>query len=162
MNNVLRIALLLGFFATATALVAQQSDPELLIPGSDLVAWSYMQNPQPVPPATPAPNTAPEPRPETPAPREQAPTAGQPDQAGQQPAAEPSAQGQPSEPAAQTFTGTVSKSGTNYVLKVSDTTTYQLDDQDKAKQFEGQHVRVTGALDPGSNLIHVQQIEPLT
>ncbi|MGH9398306.1 MAG: DUF5818 domain-containing protein [Terriglobia bacterium] len=36
--------------------------------------------------------------------------------------------------------------------------TYQLDDQDQAKQFAGQRVRVTGAYDPSTQTIHVEHI----
>ena len=132
-------------------------------PGADLIAWSEMQSPEPVPPAqepsaTPQAAPQPEPRPETPAPQTQAPAQIQPSQ----PVGTGQAQGETTEPAAQTFTGTIGKDGDNYVLKVSDTTSYKLDDQDQAKTFSGQRVRVLGALDNASNLIHVQKIESLT
>lgn len=58
-------------------------------------------------------------------------------------------------------TGSISKEGDTYVLKVSDTTSYKLDDQQKAKQYNGQKVRVTGEVDLNTNQIHVQKIEPL-
>ena len=48
------------------------------------------------------------------------------------------------------------------MLKVQESTAYQLDDQDKAKEFDGQKVRVKGLLSRDSNMIHVQKIEPLT
>jgi hypothetical protein len=64
-------------------------------------------------------------------------------------------------PTAHTVTGSISKEGDTYVLKVSDTTSYKLDDQAKAKQFNGQKVRVTGEVDLNTNQIHVQKIEPL-
>jgi uncharacterized protein YdeI (BOF family) len=64
-------------------------------------------------------------------------------------------------PAVHTVTGSISKDGDSYVLKVSDTTSYKLDDQDKAKQYDGQKVRVTGEVDLNTNQIHVQKIEPL-
>ena len=60
-----------------------------------------------------------------------------------------------------TVTGSISKDGDSYVLKVSDTTSYKLDDQAKAKEFDGQKVRVTGEVDLNRNFIHVQKIEPL-
>lgn len=61
----------------------------------------------------------------------------------------------------QTFTGKVMKSGSKYVLKDDATrTSYTLDDQDRAKQFEGKSVKVTGKLDPASNTIVVASIEP--
>jgi hypothetical protein len=63
------------------------------------------------------------------------------------------------QPAAQAFTGTIMKSGDNYVLKTADNMTYQLDDQARAKQFEGKQVQVTGSLDSSSQTIKVQDIK---
>ena len=161
MTRVLAAALLACFLFIIPSSYAQNSSPvgapmpaNTVKLGSDLVAWTEMQQPEPVQ-ANPTPQTAPEPRPETPAPRGQSPSA--------QPSGQPEAQagGPNAQPAAQTFSGTISKEGDNYVLKVSDTTSYKLDDQSQAKQFEGQKVRVIGALDSATNLIHVQKIEPL-
>lgn len=77
----------------------------------------------------------------------------------QDPASPPTAMSQESE--SQTFTGKIAKSGSKLVLKDSATkATYALDDQDKAKQFEGQTVKVTGKLDPQSRMIRVATIEP--
>jgi Protein of unknown function (DUF5818) len=60
----------------------------------------------------------------------------------------------------QTFTGTISKSGDQYVLQGgSSTASYQLDDQQTASKFAGKKVTVTGTLDAASNLIHVQGIQ---
>ena len=56
-----------------------------------------------------------------------------------------------------TFTGTISKSGDKFVL-VGEDSTYNLDDQEKAKAFEGKKVNVTGKLDKDSNTIHVSDI----
>ncbi|MGH9440066.1 MAG: DUF5818 domain-containing protein [Terriglobia bacterium] len=39
-------------------------------------------------------------------------------------------------------------------------TTYKLDDQAKAKQFNGQDVKVQGVLDASSNTIKVADIQP--
>ena len=77
----------------------------------------------------------------------------------QDPAGPPTAMPQASE--SQTFTGKIAKSGSKMVLKDSATkATYALDDQDKAKQFEGQTVKVTGRLDAQSKTIRVATIEP--
>jgi hypothetical protein len=76
-------------------------------------------------------------------------------------AAMPAIAAQDNAPSAHTVTGSISKDGDVYVLKVSDTTSYKLDDQEKAKQFNGQKVRVTGEVDLNTNQIHVQKIEPL-
>ena len=61
----------------------------------------------------------------------------------------------------QTFTGKIAKLGGKFVLKDSASkSTYALDDQDKAKQFEGQSVQVTGTLDAQSNTIRISSITP--
>lgn len=59
----------------------------------------------------------------------------------------------------QAFSGTVVKAGDKYVLKTSDAT-YQLDDQEKAQKFEGQQVKVNGALDKTTSTIHISDINP--
>ena len=59
------------------------------------------------------------------------------------------------------FTGTVVKAGGKYVLKTSDMN-YQLDDQEKAKQFVGQQVKVNGSLDSNTSMIHISDISPLS
>jgi hypothetical protein len=46
-----------------------------------------------------------------------------------------------------------------YVLK-TDTATYQLDDQAKAKRFSGKQVTVNGTLDQSSSTIKVSDIQP--
>jgi hypothetical protein len=58
-----------------------------------------------------------------------------------------------------TFTGTVVKAAGKYVLKTADMN-YQLDDQDKAKQFVGQQVKVNGTLDSSTSMIHISDISP--
>ena len=90
----------------------------------------------------------------------------------QDPASSPSsAQQQPdpaSPPAAmtqaqdtQTFVGKVAKAGGKYVLKdMTNKMTYMLDDQERAKAFEGKSVKVTGMLDTQTNTIRVAAIEP--
>ncbi len=127
-------------------------------PSGLLVAVSLLQSSGSNNPAQ-SPTGTPDPRPETPAPSPQSPgqTAPAPDAKG-----EAHAEGEVSDSTAQTFTGTISKEGPGYVLKVQESTAYQLDDQDKAKEFDGQKVRVKGVLSRDSNMIHVQKIEPLT
>jgi flagellar basal body-associated protein FliL len=58
---------------------------------------------------------------------------------------------------AQPITGTVVKEGDKYVLQSSGMS-YQLDDQEKAKKFEGQQVKVNGDLDKSTKTIHVSDI----
>ncbi len=67
---------------------------------------------------------------------------------------------QQQQPEVKTFMGKISKSGAKLVLE--DTAmngSYQLDDQKKAKEYEGMNVRVTGTLDAQNNIIHVSSIE---
>jgi hypothetical protein len=61
--------------------------------------------------------------------------------------------------ASSTFTGTVVKNGEQYMLRDSTGQIYGLDDSDKAKQFEGKTVKVTGQLDAQAKVIHVQDIQ---
>lgn len=59
------------------------------------------------------------------------------------------------------FTGVIVKSG--YQVVLMDTiskTSYQLDDQQKAREFVNKTVRVTGVLDPSTGTIRVGAIEP--
>src|SRR5579864_2319187 len=75
----------------------------------------------------------------------------------QQPQQQPGDQAQQQ----QTFTGKIAKADGKFVLENTDAkTSYTLDDQDKAKQFEGQNVKVTGTLDAQSKTIHVSDIQP--
>ena len=73
-------------------------------------------------------------------------------------------QDEPAEPAAQeaeaqTFTGQIMNHDGKYTLHGEDDETYQLDDQEKAKGFDGKNVKVTGTLDEESMTIHVKGIE---
>src|SRR5271169_4230919 len=79
----------------------------------------------------------------------------QPDPASQPPAMSQTTSGQ------QTFTGKVAKAGGKFVLKDdASKASYVLDDQDKAKQFEGQAVQVTGTLDAQAKTIRISSITP--
>jgi len=61
---------------------------------------------------------------------------------------------------AKTFMGRIVQMEGKYVLQESASkSTFQLDDQDKAKQFDGQSVKVTGTLDSATNTIHVTDIQ---
>jgi hypothetical protein len=62
---------------------------------------------------------------------------------------------------ARSFEGKIAKSGHELVLQESSTqTAYKLDDQDKAKQFEGKNVKVMATVDPSTNTLHVVDITP--
>ena len=64
-------------------------------------------------------------------------------------------------------TGTIVKSGSDFVLKDTQGTVYQLDAQEKAAPFENQSVKVTGKLEQAANenqtaMLHVDAIEPMS
>jgi hypothetical protein len=64
---------------------------------------------------------------------------------------------------AQTFAGTVVKAGGKLALRDSvSKTTYELDDQERAKQFDGQQVKVSGTLAAQTKTIHVSSMSPTT
>src|SRR5271156_5469244 len=66
-----------------------------------------------------------------------------------------------SQQAARSFDGKITKAGDKLVLQDASTqTNYQLDDQDKAKQFEGQSVKVMATMDPTTDTLHVVDISP--
>jgi Protein of unknown function (DUF5818) len=69
---------------------------------------------------------------------------------------------QDTEQKTKTFSGTILKNGDRFVL--SDRASkidYLLDDAQKASQFEGKKVKVTGTVDVASNTIHVSEIEEI-
>jgi Protein of unknown function (DUF5818) len=145
-----------GFvFCGAIAFAQEPAHPGQVF-SSDLVLWSYMQEPQQPEQDHPHQQPTPDPNPETqPAPN---PTPSQP---GPQHASPSSPQSPEKTSTAQTFTGTISKEADSYVLKISDSASYKLDAQDQVQPFEGKRVQVTGTLDSSINLIHVDKVEPL-
>jgi Protein of unknown function (DUF5818) len=148
--------LLIALVCVASLAVAQQK-PDRSPFSSDLVLWSYMQQPQQPEQDQPRQAPTPDPHPETqPA---QNPTPSQPSQPAQtSPATEPQRQAS----TAQTFTGTINKQGDNFLLQISETISYKLDNHQEVQQYEGKRVRVTGTLDASVNLIHVDKVEPLS
>jgi len=90
-------------------------------------------------PSQPPSQTSPSQQPGQTSPSQEAPTA-QPGQAA----------------GAQTFTGTIVKSGDKFVLQDTATgKTYDIDHQDIVGQHVGRKVRVTGTLDPDGKTIHI-------
>lgn len=143
-----------------TLAFGQQPPADTRLFSSDLVMWSYMQEPQPEPSQTrrpptpdPSPETQPQPNSTTPQPQRNPPAT---------PQQESSASDKSQTASAQSFTGTVSKEADSFILKVSQSISYKLDNQQQVQQYEGQRVRVTGTLDSSINLIHVEKVEPLT
>jgi hypothetical protein len=155
------IYLLLFVFAGFT--VAQQPSPSPTDPapatdsvvGTQLIAWSVMQEPRPV-------NQTPQPVP-PPESRSGQSQDSQPSQAQDQ---SPTPNQQQPDPgtaqAAQSLTGIVMKAAGKFVLQTADSTAYILDDQDKAKSYEGKRVKVTGTLDRPTGILHVSSIELLS
>ncbi|HEY4903719.1 MAG TPA: DUF5818 domain-containing protein [Candidatus Sulfotelmatobacter sp.] len=151
----------LAFFFASTFTLAQllpanpapgQSDGVI---GPQLIAWSALQKPEPVP-------QKPQPIP--------GPDQTQPSSKNQQPqdqSAQPSPQQQQPEPetqqtTSQSISGTIAKVNNKYVLQTSDSVTYQLDDQTTAGQYVGKHVKVTGTLDRKTGVLRVRSIELLS
>ena len=134
-------------FAQSSAKPAPGQNEHVL--GPQLIAWSEMQKPQPVP-QQPQPISAPDAKTDqsSPSPDSKAEPKGQ-----QQP--EPEAQ----QSTAQSVNGTIIKVGGKYVLQTPDNLAYQLDDQEKARQYEGKHVKVTGSLDRATGILHVKSVE---
>lgn len=92
-------------------------------------------------------------------PQSQAPT--QPQSQTETPGAQDQTAGTPtSTEAMQSLQGTISQSQDGYVLKDPSGVSYQLDDQKKAKEFDGQNVKVTGTVDSSTHMIHVSSISP--
>jgi outer membrane biosynthesis protein TonB len=140
------------FLLLATIAVAQESTTKSPF-SSDLVLWSHMQQPQQ--PEQDRPHQAPTPEPTPDTQPAQNPTPSQPSQPN-------SSENQKQSSTAQAFVGTINKQGDNFLLKVSETISYKLDNQQEVQQYDGKRVRVTGTLDSSASLIHVDKVEPLT
>jgi hypothetical protein len=108
--------------------------------GPQLIVWSQAQKPRPVP--------QPLPPPDQPGQHQNQPPQGQATDAEDQ-----------QQPTAQTFIGTIFKDGTQYVLKDTNGTAYQLDDQEGVKQYEGKPVKIVGSLNAKNNILHVVSIQ---
>src|SRR5213594_3484131 len=137
MKKTLTVVAILALVATmlpaAFAQTSDQTSPSSSAPAASSPAASPSDSPAQTSPAQTSPSTS--------------------DQSG---AAQGSAPG--SSQAAESYTGTVVKSGDKCVLK-TDTGTYQIDDQDKAKQFEGKQVKVSGNLDKATSTLRVTDIQ---
>jgi hypothetical protein len=84
---------------------------------------------------------------------QETPTTQTQDNTAQQPADEQSQR------TAQSFEGKIMKAGDKLVLRDAATrASYQLDDQDKAKQYQGKNVKVMATVDPNTNTLHVIEI----
>lgn len=115
----------LGFSQESSAQPCPEVVPGTL--GCQLVAWSHLQAPIPLP----NPEAKPDQQQSTQAPQ----------------------------PSMQKISGIIIRMGDKYVLKAGGTTTFQLDDQERAKRYQDQRVTVVGSLDTASNTIHVESIQ---
>ena len=130
---------------------SQQSSPSQ--PATDqsatpAILYSEMQAPVPTPAAQPSPDPLP-----------QSQNQQQPEDRQSQQSAPATSQSR--QDAARSFNGTILKDGERFVLKTTDNVNLQLDDQERAKKYEGTEVKVTGSLDSATHTIHVQNIEPI-
>ncbi len=133
MKRLLSIVALLGLTGLGLNLYAQQS-PSTQTPSTQSPATDSAQTPSSQTPATPDANSMP-----------------QHDQTS----------ATSSQQSARSFEGKIQKSGDKLVLQDSAAaTSYQLDDQDKAKPYEGKNVKVMGTVDSASNTLHVVDITP--
>ena len=133
MKRLLSIVALLGLTGLGLNLYAQQS-PSSQTPATQSPATDSAQSPSSQTPATPDANSMP-----------------QHDQTS----------ATSSQQSARSFEGKIQKSGDKLVLQDSAAgTSYQLDDQSKAKQYEGKNVKVMGTVDSASNTLHVVDITP--
>lgn len=119
-----------------------------------LSAGAFAQSQQPTQPTQPNQATQPNaPDTQTPGQQPQAQPSQAPDAASPAPSATASA-AQPAD--GQNFSGTVVKLGDKYVLQDATGTSYDIDNQDEAKKFEGKKVKIHGKLDANGKTIHVQ------
>lgn len=141
MRPVIRILAAVTIFAVP--LFAQdaqrEASPRFEILGPELIAWSQMQQPQPIQQPMPGAQD-----------RVQ-----QPDPQSQEGRAQQEAQ----EQAARTFRGLIKRDGGEFVLSVEGANSLQLDDQERAKRYEGKQVRVDGTVDSSGRRLRIINIE---
>jgi hypothetical protein len=136
-----KTAVVLVSMACATLIMAQSAtQPRPVSPGEvlgpQLIAWSQLQKPQPVPQPTSQPDELAQPR--------------------EEPGAVDLNQQTPSSPI---LRGMIVEEGAGYILKASNQIAYRLDDQPGVKNCEGMHVKVIGTVDPDSKSLHIISIE---
>jgi DNA-nicking Smr family endonuclease len=139
------IVSLAALLAISTSISAQEIAPfnpavPAQVMGPQLIAWSQLQKPQPI---------------SQPLPPSEEQTSQRADSQSQD------SQNQ-QESSAQVFTGAIVKDESRYVLKAADGASYQLDDQEKAKRYEGKHVKIVGSIDAHGKMLHIASIELLS
>jgi hypothetical protein len=135
-KSLLVTATLLLVLAGSTFAQGVQSEPAPALPpsvlGPDLIAWSQMQTPRPVPQPLPPDQNPPAPQPPT------------------------------TETFAGTIikidANYVLKLTSGLTYRLAD----QSDDQNNGRQYEGKQVRLIGSLDANRNSIHILSIQPIS
>jgi outer membrane biosynthesis protein TonB len=155
------LSALVVFLSVGISLNAQQTTPQTAAPDPQA------QQPTATQPTAPAETD----QTQTPAqaPSSQTPDEAQPTQTPSQPPAQTpdratppasmsESQAQSAEPTgAQSFSGTIVKSGDKYMLKdEASGQTYDIDHQDEVQKYEGKRVKVHGTLDASGKMIHLQ------
>lgn len=146
------LAVVVGMISSGGILNAQSTSST----PSDQPSSQSQQSTPDTPPTQQPPDTTPAPTPSTPSaqqPSQDAPSSQQPSQS--EPAPD-QGKAQTGTSDAQTFSGTVVKSGDKYVLQEDSGKTYDIDHQDDVKKFEGKKVRVQGTLDASGKKILVK------
>lgn len=148
--------------AFTPALLAQQESPQPApgrsnqVLGSQLIVWSEMQKPQPVPQ-----QPQPLPPPDSQNKQNSSPAPDAQDRKGDT-ANDQQSEADGTQSISKSFTGTIAKVDGRYVIETADKTAYQIDDQDKASKYEGKRVKVVGTVDRTTGMIHVSSIELLS
>jgi DNA-nicking Smr family endonuclease len=138
---IVSLAALLVISSSISAQEIAPSDPAApgQVVGPQLIAWSQLQQPQPL--------------------SQPLPPADQADQTNQKAVSQNQTAQDQQESSAQVFTGTIVKDEARYVLKAADGASYQLDDQEKAKLYEGKQVKIVGSIDAHGTTLHITSIE---
>lgn len=153
------LSALVLFLSVGISLNAQQTTPQTATP--DPQAQQPTADQPASPPAAGQSQTT------TQAPATQAPEQAQPAQTPNQPPAQtpdqatppaPNSSNQTAQPTgAQSFSGTIVKSGDKCMLQdEASGQTYDIDHQDEVQKYVGKRVKVHGTLDPSGKLIHLQ------
>lgn len=119
------------------------------------IAYSEMQSPVPTPAGQAAADPIPPTQQQQP---EDRPAPGRPAQP--RPDSQP-ATTQTQQDATRALSGTIIKNGDQFVLTTADNVSFLLDDQERARNYQGKQVKVTGTVDTTARKIHVQKIEPI-